>query len=80
MTKKIFKYAIDHEVTLPASSQIVHASSTHIWVSFVEGDTKTRNVKFIVVGTGQYFDDEYKHLHTWFDGPFVWHLLYKEVQ
>ena len=79
MTRKIFKYAIDHEVTIPASGQIVHASDTHIWVSFVDGDTGTRTIQFRVVGTGHDYEDEYKHLHTWFNGPFVWHLLYKEV-
>lgn len=90
--KKIFKYEIRPqkggvaEIQLPKDSIVIHTAVDNktglpcVWVQFdVDNEKDLETCSFMIVGTGQEFDEErnYYHLFTYQDGPFVWHLYAK---
>jgi len=76
------------EIEMPVGAEVVHVgfqdSQLTIW-ALVDSDAKrkdhhqqthvTEPRRFKVYGTGSGIREKAKHVWTWFDGPFVWHLF-----
>lgn len=79
--KRIFKYVANpgDEVYLPKGYQIVHAepqeSNVCLWCLVDDQEKETIYCRFDVIGTGHAFPPEAKHIASWQDPPFVWHLI-----
>lgn len=58
---------------------IVHADATregqpYFWYEFNEQEPE-ETFRYRVVGTGWEFPENAYHVKTYFEGPFVWHLI-----
>lgn len=82
LSRKIYKYAVPlgslTTVELPHFSFVVAAGVQngipHMWVDMGPYDT-TEKRQFYIVGTGHEYAKEDLYTATFFDGPFVWHLI-----
>ena len=82
MKKVIYKYKIvNGPIELPFAAKILKVGmqrDTPTMWALINPETKTESRNFVVIGTGDEFDDtDMKHVETFFDGPFVWHLFEK---
>jgi hypothetical protein len=80
--KQIWKYTVDNIIEMPKGAevltvQIQSAFNPCIWVK-VDPKNELEKRQFVVIGTGQSFDDtDHKYVGTYQDAPFVWHLFEK---
>ena len=82
--KVVYKYEVSPErgksVELPADARIIHVGEQGdilmLWAEHGWPDANTSHVTrhFDVFGTGQPIPEDARHLGTFFDGPFVWHV------
>lgn len=80
--KQVWKYSLPNgsaEIEMPAYAEVVHVGLQNdvlqIW-AVVDPDAKRKELRvFHVYGTGHGIRDNAKHVGTWFDAPFVWHLF-----
>lgn len=83
----IYKYKIPvnmgtHFVSIPGGgeAEFCMAESTDeeftVWF-LVDPEDKLEICRFIVIGTGQHFPDNWIHIASARSGEFVWHLLEK---
>ena len=77
--KTIWKYKIDGSIQMPMDAQILTVQNQngeeHLW-ALVNPNNELETRKFLIVGTGQSFDDtDTKYIGTFQQPPFVWHLF-----
>jgi hypothetical protein len=78
--KQIWKYKLSESgIEMPIDAEILSVQLQndipHIW-AMVSPQNELEKRKFVIVGTGQSFDDtNMKYIGTYQDGPFVWHLF-----
>lgn len=81
--KVVYKYEVPPStrlVELPRDSRIVHVGEQldllMLWVEHgVPNDNTTYTSRhFDVFGTGGFIPEDSRHVGTFFDGPFVWHV------
>ena len=84
---RIFKYACDtnnpgkpYEFLIPAQHRVLHFDMQngilHLWAE-VDPLSPQETHTLVVLGTGfsaPPMNSGLRHLHTWFDRPYVWHL------
>lgn len=78
MKQKVFKYPYTGAPqALPQGARFLHAGNqdgaAFMWFQVDPNATREERT-FRIVGTGQDVEEEWEHLTTWFDAPFVWHL------
>ena len=81
--KTIWKFDIEpterFALPLPDDSKILEISNGYMWIegSFFASMKNRNNETFAVVGTGTSVPDGFRHVGTYFEGAYVWHV-YKE--
>lgn len=74
--KRIFKYPVRNEFTLPRGAKILHVALQNdgpkVWAEVDDDEQRTES--YGVVGTGATLNPLDTHCGTWQSGPFVWHL------
>ena len=79
--RTIYKYPVPvdgNPLSIPGLRKIVHVGQdpmgkATMWVE-VDTDKPATLYHFGVIGTGHHIPDHSKHLGTFIDGPFVWHI------
>ena len=82
MIKQIWKFKVENFIEMPKGAEILTVQiqdgqmfNACIWAK-VNPENELEKRHFIVVGTGQGFqDDNTNYIGTYQDGPFVWHLF-----
>lgn len=83
--KQVWKYSLATfpegiaEIEMPAYAEVVHVGlqdrTPTIW-AVVDPDAKRKELRrFKIYGTGHGIRENAKHVGTWFQGPYVWHLF-----
>lgn len=82
--KTIWKFQLPSPlcvIEMPAGATVIRVgrqgASICLW-AIVETDNPMETRSFATVGTGHRIPPESRHLGTWDDGPFVWHLFEPE--
>ena len=86
--KRILKYKFEKDwwdlqlelsaYSYPVAFELVGGEPTFWVCEYVDVGHPTRKYDFKIVGTGFTFDDSWTHCYTIRDGPYVWHLLWRE--
>ena len=82
MVKQIWKYTVENIIEIPKGAEVLTVQmqgpfNPCIWVK-VDPENELEKRQFVVIGTGQSFDDtNYEYIGTYQDGPLVWHLFEK---
>jgi hypothetical protein len=76
--KKVYKYQVGSgHITIQKRAKIVHVDFQSdvlcIWAE-VDINEELEAHYYFIVGTGHEIEENAIHIHTWFDGPFVFHL------
>lgn len=93
MSKRIYKYTIEHQryltgdtvrqVMLPTRRRVLHAGLQDgwlcVWAEVLVPQGEESEHTFHIVGTGFEVPTRGDYLNTVFDRPFVWHV-YMELQ
>ncbi len=87
--KRIYKYSLGvpltdvMKTTMPVDADIIHANIQNglatIWAIVDSSNSLTEVRSFHVVGTGHDIPDNCKHIGTYFQGYFVWHI-FEEIE
>lgn len=81
--KKIYKYIIQDEVSIPYGFKIVlvdqQNGTWYVWAEVDPEEPLVEQVKFEVIGTGWDISENFEHLKSYLEGPFVWHIYYKKT-
>jgi hypothetical protein len=80
--KTIYKYQLtlsDSPITIPKGAEILTVKLQNdtptLW-ALVDTDEYLQEGRLIVIrGTGHTIEDNAKHITTYMDGPFVWHVF-----
>lgn len=77
--KTIWKYKINGSIQMPMDAQILTVQNQdgeeHLW-ALVNPTNELEMRKFLIVGTGQSFDDTgTNYIGTFHQPPFMWHLF-----
>lgn len=75
----IWKYKIDGSIQMPKDAKILTVQNQdgeeHLW-ALVNPINELEVRKFIIIGSGQSFDDtDANYIGTYQQPPFVWHLF-----
>jgi hypothetical protein len=85
--KKIYKYVFnsklfdEKKLHLPKYSTPVHFEIDDVYLTIwvqISSYQETEDMFFRVVGTGWEYEDEWFHAMTLRQGPYIWHLLYRD--
>ena len=79
---RVFKYPFeitdDVEIKMPVGARVLHVAMQDdqptLW-ALVDDTHMAETHRFWLRGTGHPVPDGAKHVATFFDGPFVWHLF-----
>ena len=73
----VWRFRLGSVAHMPRGARIVHVGTPEgvltLWAE-VDPDAEKTLRTFEVFGTGQHIPDHCVHLHTWIEGPYVWHL------
>ena len=79
MSKKIYKFEIrpGSETLLPRGAKVIHVGMQGlipcVWA--IVDPSARMDKEYRVFGTGHEVPDGWRHVGTWLDAPFVWHLF-----
>ena len=78
----IWKYPLTSDTLsrteLPRGAKLVHAGQQNavqtLWFK-IDPQAEKELVRFQIFGTGHDFPSVGEHVHTFYEGPFVWHVV-----
>jgi hypothetical protein len=79
--KRVWKFHVRHSqlIEMPVGAEIIYCANQpglgpHLWV-LVDPDAPREYRSLHVVGTGHPVPEGGKHVGSWIDDPFVWHVF-----
>ena len=77
--RKIWKFRIPPQdepvhLMLPIGSKIVRVADKHIWIEGAFSATNKREALFYTKGTDHPIEDQLRHVGSYQDGVFIWHI------